>query len=145
MRIALAFGPVRNGFHSVLSTVSVNPGMKESVRYREMLWVLPHQSQFAHLGSTMLPKLLLICVYFATVLAVEDDYSDVVVIGAGMAGASAANLLAERGIGVKVIEARSRVGGRIFSMEKDGKFFEMGAQYIHEASEGNCLFTLANR
>lgn len=90
-------------------------------------------------------KLFCLCLYLATALADQTDYSDVIVIGAGMAGASAANLLAKRGVEVKVVEARDRVGGRIFSLEKDGKFFEMGAQYIHGASEGNNLFTLANR
>lgn len=38
--------------------------------------------------------------------------SDVIVIGAGIAGATAATVLAKRGLSVTVLEARDRVGGR---------------------------------
>jgi phytoene dehydrogenase-like protein len=38
--------------------------------------------------------------------------AEVVVIGAGVAGLSAATALAERGIGVHVLEARPAAGGR---------------------------------
>ncbi|MES1152671.1 MAG: FAD-dependent oxidoreductase, partial [Dongia sp.] len=38
--------------------------------------------------------------------------SDVIVIGAGIAGATAATVLAKRGLSVTILEARDRVGGR---------------------------------
>jgi phytoene dehydrogenase-like protein len=38
--------------------------------------------------------------------------SDVIVIGAGIAGATAATLLAKHGLSVTILEARDRVGGR---------------------------------
>jgi monoamine oxidase len=41
-----------------------------------------------------------------------DQESDVIVIGAGIAGATAATLLAKRGLSVTILEARDRVGGR---------------------------------
>ena len=42
--------------------------------------------------------------------------ADVVVLGAGIAGLAAARALAERGIRTLVLEARDRVGGRIYSL-----------------------------
>jgi monoamine oxidase len=42
--------------------------------------------------------------------------SDVLVLGAGLSGLMAAMLLEEQGLKVQVIEARRRVGGRVFSL-----------------------------
>ena len=39
--------------------------------------------------------------------------SDVLVLGAGMAGLGAAHALGERGYAVTVLEGRSRIGGRV--------------------------------
>ena len=47
-----------------------------------------------------------------------NDDSQVIVIGAGMAGLAAARALAERGVQVVVLEARERVGGRIYTQQK---------------------------
>lgn len=53
-----------------------------------------------------------------------------VVVGAGLAGLSAAFLLGERGYEVTVVEARDRPGGRIWTWRepfKDGQWLEVGA------------------
>ena len=57
---------------------------------------------------------------------------DVLILGAGMAGLSAARTLAERGLRVCVLEARQRVGGRILSQKVEGGgTVELGAEFIH--------------
>ncbi|WP_244632640.1 MULTISPECIES: FAD-dependent oxidoreductase [unclassified Microbacterium] len=43
----------------------------------------------------------------------------IAVVGAGLAGATAAALLAENGLQVTVVEARDRVGGRVYSRTDD--------------------------
>ena len=58
---------------------------------------------------------------------------DVIIIGAGAAGISAAHALCHKGKKVLVLEARSRVGGRIHSID-DAAFpqpVEAGAEFIH--------------
>lgn len=56
--------------------------------------------------------------------------SDVVVIGAGPSGLSAAHELRKAGKSVTVLEARERVGGRTWSRVIDGAFLEIGGQWI---------------
>ncbi|KAJ9475969.1 Amine oxidase [Pseudozyma hubeiensis] len=56
---------------------------------------------------------------------------DVVVIGAGLSGLIAADELSRRGLGVKVLEANDRVGGRTLDVQlEDGNVVEMGGQWI---------------
>lgn len=62
--------------------------------------------------------------------------SDVVVIGAGVAGLAAAAELARRGLTVSLVEARSRLGGRILTRRPRGwnRAVELGAEFIHEGN-----------
>jgi monoamine oxidase len=58
--------------------------------------------------------------------------ADVVVIGAGAAGLAAARRLAERSLQVVVMEARDRVGGRVWTQEAGTAGpAELGAEFIH--------------
>jgi monoamine oxidase len=60
--------------------------------------------------------------------------ADVVVIGAGVAGLTCARDLARQGRTVVVLEARDRVGGRIWTLRLPGLApVELGAQVIHGA------------
>ncbi len=58
------------------------------------------------------------------------DSTDVLVIGAGLAGLTAARLLHEGGASVRVLEARDRVGGRTFSEKLGNAVFDRGGQWI---------------
>ncbi|WP_394691283.1 flavin monoamine oxidase family protein [Hoeflea sp.] len=70
---------------------------------------------------------------------------DVVVIGAGMAGLAAARDLMARGISVHVLEARDRIGGRVFTnRDVPGWSVDMGASWIH-GTRGNPLTKLADQ
>jgi monoamine oxidase len=62
----------------------------------------------------------------------SDDHVDVIVIGAGAAGLVAAAELAEAGLSVIILEARERIGGRIYSVTGSQQFpIELGAEFIH--------------
>lgn len=62
-----------------------------------------------------------------------DDTADVLVLGAGVAGLAAAQELSQAGLRVIVIEARDRIGGRIFTQHVPGHPLpiELGAEFIH--------------
>jgi putrescine oxidase len=55
---------------------------------------------------------------------------DVVVVGAGAAGLTAANELRKAGLSVAVLEARERVGGRLWTDVIDGAMLELGGQWV---------------
>jgi monoamine oxidase len=60
-----------------------------------------------------------------------DNTHDVVVVGAGMAGLTAARALAEAGLKVLVVEAQDRIGGRIWTRHVGEEAIELGAEFIH--------------
>jgi monoamine oxidase len=61
----------------------------------------------------------------------NGTHNDVVVIGAGMAGLTAARALAEAGLKVLVVEAQDRIGGRIWTRHIGDEVIELGAEFIH--------------
>lgn len=61
----------------------------------------------------------------------NDASYDVVIIGGGMAGVTAARELGCRGKKCLILEARNRLGGRTFSTNVFGEKGEVGGQWIH--------------
>jgi monoamine oxidase len=62
----------------------------------------------------------------------SNNEIDVIILGAGMAGLTAARALAERGVRVVILEARDRIGGRVWTRKVEGGgSIEMGAEFIH--------------
>jgi len=59
--------------------------------------------------------------------------TDVIIVGAGAAALAAARALRERGVRVEVLEARERIGGRVFT-HRDPRApapIELGAEFVH--------------
>jgi protoporphyrinogen/coproporphyrinogen III oxidase len=56
--------------------------------------------------------------------------SQVLIIGAGIAGLSAAYFLKQKGISFSVLEASERVGGRVMTMREQGLVIDAGSQFI---------------
>ncbi|CAI7653045.1 unnamed protein product, partial [Penicillium discolor] len=58
------------------------------------------------------------------------EHVDTIVVGAGVAGLTAARLLRDAGRTVVVLEARDRIGGRVHTDRSDGTL-DLGASWIH--------------
>jgi phytoene desaturase len=71
--------------------------------------------------------------------------TDVIIIGAGMAGLTCGCLLAQRGLRVLLIEKNQKVGGCCTSFEKDGFSFDLSVQSIGECQRGGKVWSLLNK
>ena len=79
-------------------------------------------------------------IYFALVL---NDWSWAgwcwleAIIGGGISGAASAyflNELFEDAVQLTVFERSSRIGGRLATIEHDGRFYELGGSVIHSSN-----------
>lgn len=68
----------------------------------------------------------------------------IAIIGAGLAGLTAAYRLQKNGIEVDLYEARNRVGGRILTIFLNGHIAELGGQNIADGGEAEHLLQLIN-
>ena len=57
--------------------------------------------------------------------------ADIIIIGAGISGIAAARFLKSKGYNVLILEARNRIGGRIWTNNALGMPLDLGASWIH--------------
>lgn len=68
---------------------------------------------------------------------------DTIIVGAGAAGIAAGCRLLENNVSnIIVLEAKNRIGGRIYSYEVDGSFLDIGGQWCH-GQENNIVYSLS--
>lgn len=60
----------------------------------------------------------------------EADHYDAIIVGAGVAGLTAAQQLSQSGLAVTCVEARDRVGGRAYTLVDSGLAIDMGATWF---------------
>ena len=75
----------------------------------------------------------------------SSSSKSILVIGAGMAGITAARYLQDKGHRVTVLEGRDRIGGRIHTKQFGNTSIDLGAAWIHGDSPNNPLIALAKR
>ena len=66
----------------------------------------------------------------------------VLVVGAGVAGLTAANALTHAGVECVVLEARDRIGGRLHTVDVGGSPVDLGGSWIH-MPDGNPMSAFA--
>ena len=74
----------------------------------------------------------------------QTDHQTIAIIGAGMAGLTAAHRLSNAGRSVSLFEARDRLGGRIWTNRDLGVPLDCGASWIHGVDD-NPLTDLADQ
>jgi len=74
----------------------------------------------------------------------EEKIYDVVVVGAGISGLSAADALTQMGYDVVVLEAKDRIGGRMWTDNSTGMPLDRGASWIH-GIKYNPIFVLTEK
>jgi phytoene dehydrogenase-like protein len=67
---------------------------------------------------------------------------DVVIIGAGISGLTAAALLAQGGLHVRTIEAGPRPGGYLAGFQREGFTFDTAVQYLNQCGPGGFCDTV---
>ena len=77
-------------------------------------------------------------------MVAKKAHARVAVVGAGMSGLTVAKSLADRGVEVTVLEARDRIGGRLWTVRDLGVPLDLGASWIHGTTD-NPLTQLADQ
>ncbi len=103
-------------------------GLREKRRKREMIYL----------------KVFCLLMVFMIKSFTSAQPKKVVVIGAGIAGLTAAYRLAQKNIDVEVYEAKPRVGGRVLTAVVDGHIAELGGQSILDGAPAENIINLIN-
>lgn len=74
---------------------------------------------------------------------IDSGATSAVIVGAGAAGMGAAEILGAAGVSVRLLEARDRIGGRVWTDTSWGMPLELGASWIH-GEKRNPLTKLAH-
>lgn len=82
----------------------------------------------------------------APTLAAPKEAADVIIVGAGLAGLSAATEVIRSGLSCIVLEARDRVGGKTWSQKtSDGKgTIDVGAGWLNDSNQSR-VYAIAKR
>eukprot|EP01126_Amoeba_proteus_P054310 TRINITY_DN6679_c0_g1_i10.p1 TRINITY_DN6679_c0_g1~~TRINITY_DN6679_c0_g1_i10.p1 ORF type:complete len:492 (+),score=71.59 TRINITY_DN6679_c0_g1_i10:112-1476(+) len=88
--------------------------------------------------------IVLLVVGTLTFHQVEAKVYDTVIIGAGISGLAAAKNLQERNLSFIVLEARNRIGGRVWTDRSLGAPCDLGASWIHRSGPTNPITIIAN-
>jgi len=91
------------------------------------------------MGKFLFPLVFLLCLLSIFSCA---NSAEVLVIGAGVSGLNAANILTKANHVVTVLEGRNRIGGRVWSDTSFGYALDLGAAWIHGINS-NPIYTLA--
>lgn len=81
---------------------------------------------------------------FTPLVSNKKKAKTVLIIGAGLSGLSAARTLQKAGHKVIILEARNRIGGRIWTDDSLGSPVDLGASWLHQSS-GNPLMSLIEK
>jgi monoamine oxidase len=105
--------------------------------------------EFIREGLLGFPMLLFLPTLLGSACKKDDDLNHagdkaVVVVGAGISGLAAAQLLKQKGFRVIVLESQDRIGGRLRTNRSLGLAFDEGASWIH-GIDGNPITTLAQQ
>ena len=74
----------------------------------------------------------------------QGQSKKICIIGAGISGLRAAELLCAAGFDITILEARTRIGGRIHQSTQFGPPIDLGASWIH-GTKGNPIVRLAEK
>lgn len=83
-------------------------------------------------------RVLILMSSFSVAFA-ENQKPKIIVVGGGLAGLTTAYRLHQEGADVELYEARSRIGGRVFTVKINGATAELGGQSILDGGEAENL------